>query len=702
METATETTTDIDLETIINWGKPKRVETKLGPRILRTGKPTEQFSAVWKADRDALKAVGISWSKDRQTDEWQVCWWQQIDRATLTAEGIALAKAMEVANQNLEASRATDADIEVPRPEGLDYLPFQKAGIAFAQGKPGVLIADEMGLGKTIQAIGIINADTKISRVLIICPATLKINWSRELKKWLVRPMTIGIAGAKVFPTTDIVIVNYDVLHKWTKSLSNYWDLMVCDEVHVIKNPKTIRAKAVIGYRPSKKEVLAGIKGKSGIPARRKVGLTGTPICNRPSELFPIINWLDPETWPNFFKFALKHCGATQNGFGWDMKGATNLDELQQTLRGSIMVRRLKKDVLTELPAKRRQIIEIAPKGATKDLINDQNATAASWEDQIAMLKVAVELAKVLDSAEGYAEAVANLKAGVTEAFTESAAKSHEIALAKVPFVIEHVREQIESGKVIVFAHHLDVIASIANAFENVAVVTGAVDYVDRQKAVDRFQSDETCRVFVGGIKAAGVGLTLTKSSHVVFAELDWVPGNMSQCEDRAHRIGQTDSVLVQHIVLEGSLDARIAETLVKKQEVIDQALDRHVGKIETASADYLDRSKIDGDSEPVVPTRIKIVTVTASEIERQAESITDDQKAAILEGLQMLDGSCDGARQIDGAGFNKFDSAIGKSLAQSGRLTNKQAVLGRKLVQKYQRQLYPALVIRAGIKPKE
>lgn len=682
------TTTEIDLGSLLPWSSPKRIETKFGARILRTAAPNDDFSAAWKSSRDHLKAAGIGWKRDTRSGTWTVCWWQPLPKEEI-----------EQQNRNLEASRATDADIDIPCPDGLNYLGYQKAGIAFAKGKPGVLIADEMGLGKTIQAIGLINATAKIHRVLIISPATLKINWSRELKKWLTREMSIGIAGSKTFPSTDIVIVNYDVLHKWTKALSFYWDLMICDECHLIKNPKTIRAKAIIGYKPSKKEILQGVKGKSGIPAKRKVGLTGTPICNKPAELFPIINWLDPEGWPNFFKFALKFCAATQNGFGWDMKGASNLSELQQRLRSNLMVRRLKKDVLTELPAKRRQVIEVAANGAS-GLVAEQNQSIAEWEERIAQFKVQVELAKVSENAEGYANAVARLKVGLKSAFTESAQMAHEIALAKVPFVIDHVKASLEDGKVVVFAHHLDVIQRLASSFPGCAIVTGEVGYEDRQKAVDRFQQNQDCNVFIGGIKAAGVGLTLTASSHVVFAELDWVPGNMSQCEDRTHRIGQKDSVLVQHLVLEGSLDARIAETLVQKQKIIDTALDNKVESIEVGQQNG-SKVQIDDKDEAITPTKVKIVSVSVKEIERQAEKITDEQRAAIREGLEMLAGVCDGASKLDGAGFNKFDSMIGKSLALSGYFTPKQAVLGRKLVQKYQRQLDLGLVERAGISTK-
>lgn len=154
----------------------------------------------------------------------------------------------------------------------------------------------------------------------------------------------------------------------------------------------------------------------------------------------------------------------------------------------------------------------------------------------------------------------------------------HETALAKAPAVVSHLKDAMEGNrdKLIVFVHHKDVIDAMADAMQEVGVVqvTGDTPMAARQDAVDAFQNDPEVRLFIGNIQAAGVGLTLTASSHVVFAELDWVPGNMTQAEDRAHRIGQKNAVLVQHLVLDGSLDARLARTLIEKQAVLDQALD--------------------------------------------------------------------------------------------------------------------------------
>ena len=158
----------MDVESIANWSAPKELQTKNGPRLLRKAETSEKFWTAWRANKDALKAAGVSCSRDERTGDWQALWWQPL------TEDIKQARAESVAD-----SRATSADIELPKPEGLDYMPFQKAGIKFALGRKGVLIGDEMGLGKTIQAIGIINADHEIRTAIIVCPKSLKLNWQR-------------------------------------------------------------------------------------------------------------------------------------------------------------------------------------------------------------------------------------------------------------------------------------------------------------------------------------------------------------------------------------------------------------------------------------------------------------------------------------------------------------------------------------------
>jgi len=636
-------------------------------------------------ERHIPKAAGFRWNpKDK-------CWWtDDIEKASKLVEyasngakeAIEAHKAKQA--ESRELSRANNADIEIPVPAGLQYLPYQKAGIAYAMSRPNTLIADEMGLGKTVMAIGVVNADETVRRVLIVCPASLKINWQREFTKWSVRPYSIGIANGGKFPTDDVVICNYDILTKNLEAIQAVqWDVLIADECHYAKNKKAQRSKALYS-----------------IQAKRRLFLTGTPIVNRPVELFPIVNALDPKTFGNFMKYALRYCGAERTRWGWDFSGATNLEELQDKLRTTIMVRRLKRDVLTELPAKRRQVIEFPANGCAA-VIRAEVDAAAHFEDMLAELRARVALADAADDEEGYREAVEELRHSTRSAFTEMSKLRHETAVAKIPYVIEHVRECVESsGKVIVFAHHLDVLNALVEAFGNEAVcLQGCTPQKERQEAVDLFQNDPSVKVFVGSITAAGVGITLTASSHVIFAELDWVPGNVTQAEDRAHRIGQQNSVLVQHLVLEGSLDATMARTIVAKQEAIDGALNNqyNVEELEDAALREIRSAAADAEAEAKWnaehPKPERKERKPRQKKQRAVEVFTETQIAAMNTALMTLAGMCDGAETRDNVGFNKFDAFVGRSLAMGGIHTSGQAELAKSILKKYHRQIGDGLI---------
>ena len=520
-------------------------------------------------EREVPKSARFQWDSARRQ------WWtgnhEQANELRCIADNHALCAIDDQRGKAaawITASGARDAAIDIPCPPGLTYMPFQKAGIAYCLTRSACLIADQQGLGKTIQTIGVINAVENIRRVLVVCPASLKINWKRELGKWLVRPMSVTIidtkAARQTFDYTDILICNYDILTRlpWLAGIN--WDLVILDEGQKISNPSAARTRAA-----------------HQLHGRRRLILTGTPILNRPAELFSLLKWLDPIAWPSFRSYATRFCAAWDAPWGWDTSGASNLDELNRLLRGSLMVRRLKEDVLPELPAKRRAIIELPANGRSRFVTTIIQRELAAWNTYEALQ---AELRALLDGhapscpppcPDTYREQVAALRAGIRVAFEDMARLRHETAVAKIPQVIEHLRGCLESGeKIVCYAWHHDVINAIMEAFPDISVrLDGRMNVTDRQRSVDRFQATgNNIRLFVGNIQAAGVGLTLTASSHAVFAELDWVPGNVSQAEDRLHRIGQRDSVLIQHLVLEGSLDCRMARTIIDKQDTIDRA----------------------------------------------------------------------------------------------------------------------------------
>jgi SWI/SNF-related matrix-associated actin-dependent regulator 1 of chromatin subfamily A len=485
------------------------------------------------------------------------------------------AAAVAAVNRSIAQSRAEDADIAVPVPQGLAYLGYQKAGIAYAMSRANVLIADEMGLGKTIEAIGVVNADPTIATILIVCPATLRTNWQRELTKWLVRPMSIAIATGDNLPDTAIVIASWETITKIRRLIdARRWDLLVADEAHYAKNQKAQRTRALLGTdRATNADREKGFD--KPIAARRRIFMTGTPVVNRPNELWPLVRSLDPhDLGASFTKFMFRYTNATNSGYGWDFNGAANLEELQTRMRAKFMVRRKKADVLTELPAKRRMIINLSANGAAS-VVRAENEAHTRHEVALRDARHMLAAAKMRGDKAEYEAAVRKLRQAQGVAFEEMSRCRHDTAVAKIPHLIEHLRDCLETGdKVVCFVHHHDVVKALREAFPGAAVVTGETAMAKRQGEVDRFQNDPNCLLFIGSITAAGVGITLTAASHVVFGELDWTPGNVSQAEDRCHRIGQRDSVLVQHLVFDSSVDARMATLIVEKQAVIDATLD--------------------------------------------------------------------------------------------------------------------------------
>lgn len=651
----------MEIAELLDWSAPKRVDTRRGPRMLRKAEPTKAFWAAWRQAKEDLKAAGVSISK--RNGSWEACWWQTLDEETKAA----IAEAVE-------ASRATDADVEIPTPEGLELLPYQRAGVAYALARSHTLIGDEMGLGKTVQAIALINADPSIRRALVLCPASLRINWARELRRWLTRELRVLVVDggkAEAWPairreTPAVVIANYDIISKHRSRIdsSGPWDLVVADEAHYLKSPKAARTRAVLGG-----------KATEPIAARRWLYLSGTPILNRPIELWPIVRHAG--LWRSWRTYVDRYCGAVHDGYGWDVSGATHLDELQERLRERLMVRRLKKDVLSELPPKRRQVIEI-PANGLAGLVDQERSAVEEYEERVAAARERVELAKVAGE-DDYRAAIEAMREASTAAFTEVSRIRHQLAVAKVPAVCDHLEEALTGGPVVLFAHHRDVLAAIAERFSDRAVVVhGGVSLEERQRAVDRFQAGEA-DLFVGQTQAAGVGLTLTASSHVVFAELDWVPAMLSQAEDRCHRIGQEESVLVQHLVVDGSLDATMAHRIVAKQAVIDAALD-----------------DLPDEDEELTPAREVPATVELrpDAVAKEAEGMRAEEIDAIHRALRHLAASCDGARALDGAGFSKIDTRIGHSLARCERLTPRQAVLGKRIARRYRRQLTDELAL--------
>lgn len=580
---------------------------------LRLGSPpaseTAEIKLYWCAARGRFESTGATRTNYRQKDAG--FFWDPRLRLWFTSDpdaahqllrysvDLETAKRITAGRAGAEriraASRSIGTDLDVPCPPGVNYYSYQKAGVHFCsdvwnRGIPGVLVTDQMGVGKTPQAIGVLNLHPEIKRVLCLCPATLKVNWAIEARRWLIRPYQIRIGATQPpkvskwqyvtpggqLPLTGNVlfILNYDVLEKYKALLHQWtWDLLIADECHKLKGQDAKRSRFVFGV-PNKKK---GEWQAPPIPVKRSAMLTGSPIVNKPVELWSLLHYTDPETWRSRSRFEHEYCGRTVGPSGRVEYNPSpeQLQRLQEKMRGRNLLRRLKREVLAELPPKVRQIIEIPANSPKLAMCVAAELSAEKTQlSNLEALQLAADRSKASANPEDYKLAVSRLRKARAVAFEEIARVRRETAVAKIPLVVDYARQALEeSAKIAIFGHHREVLEHLQDEFD-AAYVWGGMTTEAKQGQVERFQSDPEKRVFVGAITIAE-GYTITAASRYIGAELDWRPGVVSQSEDRLHRISQKDTVFVQHLVLEGSLDARMAYKIVEKQEWADQALDR-------------------------------------------------------------------------------------------------------------------------------
>lgn len=401
--------------------------------------------------------------------------------------------------------------------------PFQAEDVKTLKAMPYALIGHQQGLGKTIITSQIIRVGTTI-----VCPSSVMLNWEKELRVWRPDLKTQVIRSSKedLLPDTEVIIVSYGLLVRMADKLPACFTL-VGDESHNLKNRQAKRSQVFAQFAKHADNVYL---------------LSGTPMPNRTKELWTQLRILRA-TDMSFSAFTKRYSGAHQGHFGWFDDGATNLEELRDEIMSKVMVRRLKADVLKELPPVTHQIIEV----------------------EHPLTKKERDLAEAIR--EHGPDAILSIP------FEEMSTYRRLTGERKMGDVIEHVRGLLESGeKVVLMAHHRDIIDNYCESLAefNPVKITGDTSPDARQAAVDTFQEDDQCRLFVGNIIAAGVGITLTASSQVVLGEIDWVPGNLDQAIDRVHRIGQTEAVVAQYIVTRDGLDHRMLESLLEKADNIN------------------------------------------------------------------------------------------------------------------------------------
>ncbi len=418
--------------------------------------------------------------------------------------------------------------------------PHQSDGVAFLLSKKQAILADDMGLGKTRQAIVAMEAGCPDGAVLVVCPASLKLNWKREILI-VDGDASIEVLGVDAVQVKDTrwIIINYDILSKHADRLHTInWSGIILDEAHFIKNASK---------RTTHCMRLLGVQEKTNAPL---IGpdfvflLTGTPMTNRPKDLFNLLRCVGHPASRSFLSFAKRFCDAYRNDYGWVTTGASNLDELNLLMK-EVSIRRLKDEVL-DLPPKVRSWIPVDISGSKASL----NAIEGflSWY-------VGTDPSKPNDN-----EFLARL--------TKVRTALHK---AKFKAVAERIKDVIATGeKVVLFTCFTEGIERHKKILSDKAVtITGSDTSTQRMRAVDKFQSDPTVRVALCNIIAGGVGITLTAGTHVIFQDLDWVPANHAQAEDRCYRLGQDHRVTVEYFHANGTLDEYIATLLERKMALI-------------------------------------------------------------------------------------------------------------------------------------
>ncbi|GBG27503.1 Helicase, putative [Hondaea fermentalgiana] len=448
-------------------------------------------------------------------------------------------------------------------------MPFQKQGVAFAvqQCKGRVLIGDEMGLGKTVQAIGFALAFRSEWPLLIVAPSSVKLNWADELEQWApsLQPGDINVVKSRSFPgdlDKPVTIITYGMFARGSKVAAaieaRKFGVVVVDESHYLKSSSALRTKMLAPVLKA---------------ARRVALLSGTPALARPIELWTQVHALRPDLFPQYTAFTRRFCKPTRRPWGMDLNGASNLEELHERLQG-LLVRRQKRNVLRQLPPKRRQFLrlDIAPNSPAMKEVKD-------LREQLRNVDMSSIMAAVNEGGvdrEIYREAMSKR----TEQRTTLMKLYKATGAAKVQAAADYVCSTAESaGKLIVFAHHLAVLDDLQTALTrkkvNLIRIDGSVSTADRHAHVKRFQDpDSKVSVALLGLTSAGQGITLTAASTVVFVEMHWTPGVLVQAEDRAHRIGQVNAVNIVYLYGKGTLDDIVWPMVRRKLDTVGKALD--------------------------------------------------------------------------------------------------------------------------------
>lgn len=408
--------------------------------------------------------------------------------------------------------------------------PFQVKGLDFLHTTSGrAIIADEMGLGKTVSALGYIQ-ERGFHKNLIVAPASVTYKWQQEIDTWLHKTSSIITKGADPLPESDFTIMSYAIFtHKIEQIRRHGYQLALFDESHYLANRESQRTRAA-----------------KSLMVPYFLGLSGTPFLNRPIELYPQLNILNPARWNSYWKYAMEFCGAHQGKFGWDVSGATNLNKLKKELE-PYFLRRTKQEVMSELPDLTRVNIPI---DYDKSFGRDYNQA----------LDDARKMAKELGG-KSHLAIIAGLR--------------QIIGLMKVAPAVELAEGVLSSkDKVVLFAHHKSVVSALEDRLNSYGVIkiVGDTSQSDRLDNVNKFLHDPKYRVAIIS-QAGGEGIDLYSADTLIFVEREWNPGKEGQIEARLHRIGQKSNVEIIYLIVRNTLDERIHRVIENKREVFGQII---------------------------------------------------------------------------------------------------------------------------------
>lgn len=519
-----------------------------------SGRKFDPATKSWVAELNVASVTGLR----SLITNFKFTFTPDVELAIINFEQQLLEKDLLLAN-NLEASKLMTGEVEIPTFRGT-LRPFQKAGVNYILTNKRVIVGDEMGLGKTIEAIAAIEKSANYP-ALISCPNSLKYNWQREFNKFVTRKVVVINSDTDKFEKADVYITNYNSLVKFESQFAKMnFKTVISDESHYLKTAKAQRTVSFTKIVETCNPELVLL-------------LTGTTIVNRPSELISPLTILGKlQEFGGFWNFAKHYCSAYRNRYGLDISGASNLPELHNKLRSICYIRREKKDVLQELPAKSRQVIEVDIDNRVKyekaknDIINYLKKEAG-LDEKFSMSLSGLTKEESVAAIDNYRKEKAK-KAEQAEHLVRINELKKLAIEGKLSETINWIKDMIEAGeKLVVFGIHRATVAALANEFK-CNKIDGSVTIEDRDKYVQDFQNNTETRLIVLNITAGSVGLTLTAANKLAFVEMGWTPGEHDQAEDRIHRIGQVDPVNIYYILGTGTIDIDIYELIEAKREI--------------------------------------------------------------------------------------------------------------------------------------